>query len=94
MVDFDLPREMGVDFVGLIPDQRALVAKFFEENTLTSYTLSLDRRKLWATFLAESEEDLIDIIESFPLTKFMEYRIHILMFNQVAGHGMPAISLN
>ncbi len=94
LVDFTLPDELDLQFMNLIPQQRVIVNELFVEKTLLSYSLSLDRKKLWATFLAENEVELIEIIESFPLTIYMNYEVHPLMFNELAKQGMPSISLN
>jgi hypothetical protein len=94
MVDLNLPEEMDMQFISLVPQQRKMVNDLFTEKVLLTYTLSLDRKKLWATVLAETELEVIEIMESFPLTQFMTYEIHPLMFNEIAEPGMPAISLN
>ncbi|MGK0390903.1 MAG: muconolactone delta-isomerase [Maribacter sp.] len=94
MVALNLPEEMDMQFINLIPKQRKMVNDLFTEKVLLTYTLSLDRKRLWATILAETESEVIEIMESFPLTQFMTYEIHPLMFNEIAEIGMPAISLN
>lgn len=94
MVEFKLPEVMDMEFMSLVPKQRKMVNDLFMEKTLLTYTLSMDRTRLWATVLAENEFDVIDIMEEFPLTPFMSYAIHPLMFNEIAMQGMPAISLN
>ena len=85
---------MDMNFLSKVPQQRRRVNDLFADKVLQTYTLSLDRRKLWATLLAENELEVIEIMESFPLTPYMSYEIHQLMFNEIAQTGMPAISLN
>ncbi len=94
MVDFNLPQQMNREFMELIPLQREMVNRYFMEQRLFSYTLSKDRKKLWATFIAENESDVIEMVDAFPLTCFMEYEIHPLLFNELVKIGMPSISLN
>lgn len=94
MVEFQLPEKMDADFLELIPQQQKRVNDLFHERVLMSYSLSLDSTRLWATFLAKSEEEIEVILDTFPLTSYMEYHIHHLMFNEMASQSMPAISWN
>lgn len=95
MVHFILPESLDESFMRLVPSQRARVNELFEEGQLISYTLSLDRSQLWATIGAEDEFELVGIVNSFPLTQYMEYDIHELFFNElVQKEAFPAFSLN
>jgi hypothetical protein len=70
-------------------------AELFKQNRLTSYTLSADRSKLWATFLAKSKRELVYLLDTFPLTPYMQYTIYTLAFNeQNSSASIPVISLN
>ena len=94
MVDIDLPNTLTTEFISLIPEQRAQVNNLLQEGRISSYTLALDRSKLWATFLAESQEEVMDILSTFPLIRYMDINIHELAFHQMANLALPAISLN
>jgi len=72
MVDITLPAELTEEFLELIPKQRTLVNQLFNQGKLTSYSLAIDRSKLWATIVAESEEDVVHILSLLPLRRFME----------------------
>jgi len=69
------------------------VEKLFTAGKLTMYSLAIDRSKLWALFLAESESQLISLIDRLPLSSYMDYNYHELMFHQSA-QLLPALSLN
>jgi muconolactone delta-isomerase len=94
MVDITLPSEITEEFLALIPKQRALVNQLFTQGKLTSYSLTLDRSKLWATFVAESQEDVVHILSLLPLRKFMRIEIHQLAFHQNTTHNLARISMN
>ena len=94
MVDIALPSELTEEFFTLIPKQRALVNQLFTQGKLTSYSLALDRSKLWATIAAESEEDVVYILSLLPLRKFMQVEIRQLAFHQNATHNLARISMN
>jgi muconolactone delta-isomerase len=94
MVDISLPSELTEEFFSLIPKQRALVNQLFNQGKLTSYSLAIDRSKLWATIVAESEEDVVYILSLLPLRKFMDVEIHQLAFHQNTTHNLARISMN
>lgn len=95
MVHFTLPAQLDEQFMRLVPSQRIRVHELFNEGNLISYTLANDYSQLWATIGVEDEFELIDIIDSFPLTEYMEYDVHELFFNEVIQKdGFPDFSLN
>ena len=94
LVDVDLPDELSEEFIALIPDQRAQVNDLMANGSLLAYALSVDQSKVWVTINAETENDVQEILESMPLYDFMDATIYELAFYNVAGTGLPAISLN
>ena len=93
MVVFEVPYPITEQIISLIPDQREQVENLFTAGKLTMYSLAIDRSKLWALFLAESESQLISLIDRLPLSSYMDYNYHELMFHQSA-QLLPALSLN
>lgn len=94
MVEFEIPEVLDTEFYNLIPNQRLKVAQYFDQNILSSYTLSQDRTKLWAIFLAKSTNELEELINNLPLTKYMQYEISELMFHETHERILPHFSLN
>lgn len=94
MVDFTLPDSLGDDFISTIPQQRKAVGRLFTEGKLLNYALSLEKSKLWAVFSAGSEADLMEMICSLPLSRFMRVRISELTFYNAAHAFTPAFSVN
>lgn len=94
MVDFTMPTLMTDEFVGKIPEQRALVNRLFEEGRLLTYALSLEASKLWAVFTAETEADLLELVSTMPLTPYMQMRVSELTFYNAAHPFIPAFSVN
>ena len=94
MIDILLPDVFNDEFVSLIPAQRAHVNGLLDERQISSYTLSLDRSKLWATVPANSEEEVMDILAEMPLMKYMKVSIYELAFYETATMGMLQLSLN
>ncbi len=81
MVEFDLPNPFPQDFINLIPMQRLMIDRLLAEGKIKSYSLSLDRAKLWTVFVAESAFDVIEGIAEWPLAEWMTPNIQELMFH-------------
>ena len=95
MVTMRCPEIATEEFVQLIPQQRAKVVEFMARGVLTSYSLANDRSVLWGTIAANSEEEVREILNQFPLTRFMEaINVQPLMFHNVMNFAMPQFSLN
>ncbi len=84
MVEFELPAEYDENFIALIPAQRRTVNEMMSAGKLQSYALSLDRTKLWAVMLADSELEVLEMIASMPLCEYMKPYISELFFYNAA----------
>lgn len=94
MVDFTMPQDLPEEFVGRIPQQRAAVNRMLSEGKILNYALSLENSRLWVVFSVQSETELIDLIESLPLTRFMKYRVSELTFYNASNPFVQAFSMN
>lgn len=94
MVEIYLPHPMTQEFMNLIPSQRAQVNSLVKEGTIQSYSLSMDRERLWVVMVESNEDELISRLDTFPIIPFCEYEIHSLMFHDMASQELPRISLN
>ena len=94
MVDVKLPDELTEEMVLLIPAQRRKVNDYLGKGIIVSYTLALDRSKLWIVIAAKSEKDVKNIINSFPLKNFMHYKLHELAFSDQVSNVISTLSLN
>ena len=93
MVEFDVPYPLSDEILDMIPDQKVAIDELFTSGKMLSYTLSLDRRKVWAIFLADQESELIALIDHLPMTSYMDFDYREIMFHNTV-HLMPAMSLN
>ncbi len=94
MVDFTMPAVLTERFTSRIPDQRALVNKYFTDGKLVSYSVSLEKLKVWAVFIAESEEEVLELIRAMPLTRYMQHDISVLTFYNILTSRVPNFSMN
>lgn len=93
MVDFTLVGNLSEEFMDLVPYQRVVVNKLFQQGKLVNYALSAEKAKVWAIFNADSESEVRKMISTFPLSKFMDVEISLL--SQLDGQkAEPAFSLN
>ena len=67
--------------------------KMKKQGAIKSYSLAIDRSKLWAVMLAESEFDVLEHIAQMPLSNYMTPNISELMFHNAADSVMQ-FSLN
>ncbi len=93
MVEFELPETFTEEFMALIPRQRYVVNTMLAEGRLKSYSLSMDRSKLWVVLLAQSEFEVLEAIALMPLSDYMSPNISELMFHNSAEAVMH-FSLN
>lgn len=93
MVEFEIPSPFPGHLEKMIPDQRIAVHDLFMSEKLLTYTLALDRSRIWAIFLAADKIDLIRQIDTLPMTEFMTYDYNELMFHETVQY-IPSMSLN
>lgn len=94
MVEVDLPTTYDPHFLGLIPKQREMITKLMSEGTISSYTLSVDRSKLWIVCVGVGKNEVENMLATFPLYEYFVYRINDLAFHNNVVHRMPELSLN
>ncbi len=94
MAEIYLPHVIPQDLINLIPAQRAQVNKLFEDGSLRSYSLSSDRSRLWVIMVAESQHQAYDILDIMPIMPYCNADVYQLMFNDMATHELPRLSLN
>ncbi|HWZ22431.1 MAG TPA: hypothetical protein VNW06_07230 [Cytophagaceae bacterium] len=94
IADIDLINPYSEDFVSLIPFQREKIDTMMGEGVIVSYSLSVDRSKLWVTFIAATEAEVYELIATFPLIEFMEPTVYELAFHNSISNNFPVISLN
>ncbi|SOE21495.1 Muconolactone delta-isomerase [Spirosomataceae bacterium TFI 002] len=94
MITFSLPDTFPQEFIEQIPEQRFVIDKMLKEGKLFSYTLTLDRSRLWCIANADSEMEVVSLIHQFPLIDYMNYEIEELMFHNQSAIQVPAFSLN
>ncbi|MCA6437983.1 MAG: hypothetical protein ACK5QC_16685 [Bacteroidota bacterium] len=94
LVNLKLPESFTKELYNLIPEQRAVVNQLLDNRVVLSYSLDMDRKNVWAYIEAVSEQEVMDILSTFPIIKYVKTTIHELAFYDTAPVGMPELILN
>jgi len=94
LVHITLPDFFSKKFYELIPKQRLLINGLLEKRVIRSYSLDMDRQNLWVYIEAISEQEVMDILSTFPIIKEVKVNIHELAFFDSAQVSMPDLILN
>ena len=93
MVEFELPDIFTEEMAALIPRQRQAINQMMIDGIVQSYSLSMDRSRLWAVMRADSEFELMEQIATMPMADYMTPSYEELMFHNSASSVMR-FSLN
>ncbi len=94
MVDFTMPQDLPDEFFNRISQQREAVNGLLSEGKILNYALSLENSKLWAVFSVASENELMEVVQKLPLTRYMKMRVSELTFYNAANPFALSFSVN
>jgi hypothetical protein len=95
LLTFQLPDVMDESFIQTIPKHRAKINTLIDLGVIKSYSVAINREKLWMVVEANNEAEISAIVESLPLHEYlMDYTVDMLMFSLTANTEIPHISLN
>ncbi len=94
LAEIHFPVYMSDELINVIPKQRAMVNKLFQQGVISSYSLALDRSKLWVTLNCANESEAVEYMERFPIAPFVEYIMHELAFSEQVDYSITTMSLN
>ncbi len=89
-----LPKEFTPELYGKIPAQRDLINELLKKQIILSYSLDMERKNVWAFIAANSENEVMDILSTFPIIKFVRVSIHELAFYETTASYMPDLIMN
>jgi len=94
LVHITLPDVFTQKFYSFIPDQRIIINKLLEKRTVLSYSLDMERKNMWVFIEAVSEQEVMDILSTFPIIKDVKVNIHELAFFDNAPIHLPELIMN
>lgn len=93
-IHITLPDIFTRRFAALIPQQRELVNQLLEKHVILNYALDMERSNLWVTMQAKDQEEVMDILATFPIIKDVKVEIFELAFFDSAPKGLPELIMN
>lgn len=93
-VHIRLPDIFTRRFAALIPQQRERVNQLLEKRVILNYALDMERSNLWVTMQAKNQEEVMDILATFPIIKDVQVEIYELAFFDSAPMGLPELIMN
>lgn len=93
-VHIKLPDIFDKRFASLIPAQRERVNHLMDARIILNYALDMERANLWITMQAKSQKEIMDILATFPIIKFVKVEIFELAFFDSAPMGLPELIMN
>jgi hypothetical protein len=94
LVHITLPETFTRKFYDLIPKQRAIINELIEKRIVLSYSMDMERQRVWVFIEAANEEAVMDILSTFPIIKSVKVSLHELAFHQAAPSVLPDIIMN
>lgn len=94
MVDFTLPKTLSKEFFDLLPSQKAILEKLFDQGKLCSFASAIETSKMWAIFAANSEYEVMHLLAKLPLTDFTKVDISMLSSYNTMDAFLPQFSMN
>ena len=94
LVHIELPEFFTTRFMALIPKHRNIINNLMEKSIIRSYSLDMERHNVWAFIEAKNEQEVMDILSTFPIIKEVKVKIHELAFYDSAPVGLPELIMN
>lgn len=94
LVHIQLPEIFSPRFVALIPKHRLLINDLLEKRVILSYSLDMERHNVWAFISGKDEQEVMDVLSTFPIIKEVKVKIHELAFYDSAPIGLPELIMN
>jgi len=93
-VHIQLPEIFSTRFAALIPQQYKKINDLLEKRVILNYALDMARVHLWVTIQAKDQTEVMDILATFPVIKYVKVEIFELAFSNSAPIGLPELIMN
>ncbi len=94
MVEFILPQHLDENFLDQLARQRPIAEELFNDNVLISYSLSIERKRVWLMLSSVSEHEVKQIIDMFPISTELDFDFCLVDFHVMRPFELPEFSLN
>ena len=93
MAVFTLPESLSDAVRSIIPEQREMIKQYLYSGKIIHFALTKDRKRFWIVFSCSSEAELLFLIDHLPLTKYLDFDYHELLFLEMIALN-PTFSVN
>ncbi len=94
MVELTLPEVLDNEFMKMIPAHRAYISQLINDSTIQSYSINADRTFGWIIFNCNGIDDVFEIVEQFPIHKYISIQVHELMIHDSESFRFPKMHMN
>jgi hypothetical protein len=90
---FYLQAELNNEFWELIPSHRSYINNLMREEVIITYSVNHTRSKGWVVLNAETEIEAAELIDQFPIRRFINYEMdELFIFDSMIG--APKLVMN
>ena len=86
--------EIDDDSMHLVPEHRTYISSLINKEVIDHYAVSLESRRIWITFNAESKEAVDEYLAGSPLFKSWIYEVDELYVLDGLTYRLPHVQLN
>jgi hypothetical protein len=90
IISFDMDEE----FMTLVPPHRTYINYLLNKGIIDSYAVSMETQNSWITINANSKQEVQEILEKSPLSKYWSFEIVELFVYDSQSTRLPAVQLN
>ena len=90
IISFDMDEE----FMTLVPPHRTYINYLLNKGIIDSYAVSMETQNSWITINANSKQEVKEILEKSPLSKYWSFEIVELFVYDSQSTRLPAVQLN
>lgn len=94
LVHIILPDFFSKHFYSLVPAQRAIISALLKRRVIRSYSQDMERKNIWCFIEAISEQEVMDILSTFPIIKHVNVQITELAFFDTTPAILPDMIMN
>lgn len=94
LIHITLPDVFTTHMYSLLPAQRDIINDLLEKRVILSYSLDMDRKNIWAFIEGVSEQEVMDILSTFPIIREVRVNITELAYFDSAPLSLPEINMN
>ena len=94
MIQIYLPDYLGDDFYNMIPKHRDYISVLIEKGSISNYSINAERTKGWIEMNAKSVDEVKNLINRFPIKKFIRYDINEIMIFDGEAYRLPKLVMN